>query len=287
MEYAIISNPKSGMLSIDKKKIILEQAVKILQDCKVYGLDTKSAEEFRSCADEVSKKVGTLVVAGGDGTFNDVINSVSQDAVLSYLPLGSGNAIRYALNLPETVPEIAEQIKNGRQHSLDLILCDNSKKTFVADVGLGGYIMNEREKNLHKGKKGRLAYALASVGQALEYERGSATVVADNEVLLFNNIWSFVLTKIRCGGYGLNVVPKARLDDGLIHFLAVDSNWLELFYGLTTAFLGENKVGKYMACERVQIMTSKKEYLEIGGDVNKKDTNFVFEILPGCLKMKY
>lgn len=287
MRYGIIANPKSGKLSIDDKRVILEHASSILQDCKIYGLDTCSAEEFRSCADEVSRKVGTLVVAGGDGTLHDVINSVSQEALLSYLPLGSGNAIKYALSLPETISETAEQIKKGNKHSLDLILCDNSKKTFVADVGLGGYIMNEREKNLHKGKKGRLAYALASVGQALEYERGNATVVVDNEKLSFNNIWSFVLTKIRCGGYGLNVMPKARLDDGYIHFLAIDSNWLELFYGLTTAFLGKNKVGRYIACKKVQIVTSKKEYLEIGGDVDRKDTNFVFEILPGCLQMKY
>lgn len=287
MKYAIVANPKSGRLSIDKKKVILEQAASILQDCKIYGLDTKSAEEFRVCADEVSKNVDTLVVAGGDGTLHDVINSVSQEAVLSYLPLGSGNAIKYALDLPKTVPEIVEQIKNGKQRSLDLILCDNSKKTFVADVGVGGYIMNEREKNLHKGKKGRWAYALATVKQALEYERVSATVVVDNEILLFNKAWSFVLTKIQCGGYGLNVVPKAKLDDGRIHFLAVDSNWPTLFYGLATALMGENKVGKYIACERVQIATGKEEFLEIGGDVDRKDTNFVFEVLPGCLKMRY
>ncbi|MBM3200597.1 hypothetical protein FJZ53_06680 [Candidatus Woesearchaeota archaeon] len=287
MKYAIISNPKAGMLCTDKKKAVLEEAARILGDCKVYGLDTKTVEEFMTCADDVSKKSGTLIVAGGDGTLHDVINTISPDVVLSYIPLGSGNAIKYALGLPETVHETAEQIKNGNQKSLDIILCDGSRKTFLADIGLGGHIMNERQKHLHEGKKGRIAYALASINQTLNYERGNATVVADNEILLFNQAWSFVLTKICCTGYGLNVVPKAKLDDGFIHFLGVNSGWFELLYGMATSFFGKNRTGRYLACQRVEVLTSKEEYLEIGGDVYKKGTNFLFEILPGSLKMRY
>ena len=270
MKYGLVSNPKSGKLSIDEKKVVLANASSILQDCKVFGLDTKSADEFRSCANEISKKVDILVVAGGDGTLHDVINSVSQEVVLSYIPLGSGNAIKYALNLPDTIPEITEQIKNGKKQSLDLILCDNSKKTFVADVGIGGYIMSEREKNLHKGKKGRLAYGLAIIKQAFEYERGISTVIIDDEVLEFNKLWSLIVTKIPHGGYGLNVVPKAILNDGNIHFLAVNPNLPNLIYGLSITLFGKNKSGEYRTCKKVEIITNKKEYLEIGVMLREK-----------------
>ena len=287
MKYGIIANPKAGKLKVDEKKKVLEEISDVLGDCKVYGLDTKSAEDFRGCAKEVSKKAGVLVVAGGDGTFQDVINAVDSETTLSYIPFGSGNAIKYALSLPHTRLEITEQIKNGKKHSLDLILCDNGRKTFIADIGIGGHIVTEREKNLELGMKGRLAYTLATAKIVLGYERKEATVTIDEQVFDFSNVWSLVLTKIPFGGYGMNVVPEAKLDDGYIHFLAVTSSIPILAYGLVTSFLDGNKIGKYMTGKKIHIKTKKEEYLEIGGDVERKGQCFMFEILPGTLKMRY
>lgn len=287
MKYGIVANPKAGKLNINKKKIILEKASAMLGDCKVYGLDTKSAEEFHTCANEVSKKVDTLIVAGGDGTLQDVINSVDKDVVLSYLPFGSGNAIKYALGLPKTIPKITEQIKNGKKRSLDLMLCDDSRKTFIADIGIGGKIVEEREKMLKKGVKGRLAYTLATAKIVSEYKGQEIKVTIDKKKFYFKNALSMVLTKIPFGGYGMNVVPKAKLNDGYIHFLAVAFDIPELAYGMVTVLIDGNKAGKYTKGKEIYVETSKEEYLEIGGDVERKGTSFKFKVLPKYLKMRY
>ncbi len=288
MKYGIVVNPAAGTSSIDEKSRVIKQASEILADCEVAGLDTTSRSELCDCARALAERVDVLIVAGGDGTVSDVINVVDLDKVaLSYLPLGSGKALDYSLNLPQSIPAAAEQIRDGRRRSIDLILCDGNKKAMIAGVGIDGHIIKERLKYVRTGLQGLTGYKRAMVKCLLGgYKRPDARVTIDNQTSEVPHAFSLVVTKIPFYGYGFKVVRKAKLDDGNLHMLIINSA-AQVVYGFISTFLGENRAGDYRTGKTVNITMSKKEYLETHGDLVREGTDFRFEILPVALTMVY
>ena len=124
MQFGMIVNPTAGPTNVNRKARTLQAVKEILGDCEIRGLDTRSREEFMACAAELAREVEVLIVAGGDGSFSDAINALDNNTTFSYLPLGSGCALQYALDLPPQLTRTAKRIKEGRLHLYDLILCD-------------------------------------------------------------------------------------------------------------------------------------------------------------------
>jgi diacylglycerol kinase (ATP) len=286
MRYGIVVNPAAGVLSVDEKSRLIRQASEILVDCEVAGLETSSPAELCECARALAENVHVLVVAGGDGTVSDVINAVDLDrVVLSYLPLGSGKALRYSLNMPESVPNAAKRIKEGTKRSIDLIMCDGKKKALLASVGIDGHVIQERAKYVQQGLRDLRAYQTAILKLLLGgYKRPDATVSIDDETFEVPHAFSLMVTKIQFYGYGFKVVPRAKLDDGCLHLLSVNSA-AQVIYGFISTYSGENRAGDYRTGKTIHITTSKSEYLEVHGDVAREGTDFRFEILPRALTM--
>ncbi|MFQ6111039.1 MAG: diacylglycerol/lipid kinase family protein, partial [Nitrospinota bacterium] len=259
---------------------------------KVYGLDTTSPEEFSECARDLAKKVKILVVAGGDGTLSAVVNLFDDldEIVLGYLSAGSGNALRYALDLPRSLKKAAKRIKTGNEHRMDLILLDNNKKAFLASIGIEGLILNKRDQYISKGINRSDAYAI-SVMSAMDcilgkYRIQDAKVTIDGRYINIPDTKSLIITKHPFYGFGLKVVPGAKVDDGNLHFMFVDSEILKWIYGLTTSWVGGNQDG-YFVGKKIKITTKNEEFLQTDGDVVRKGASFEFEVFPKKLRIIY
>jgi len=235
MRFGIVANPTAGTTSVSHKARTLQQVKEILgDDCTISGLDTQSKAEFAQCAVDLARRVEVLIVAGGDGTASDVINAVGTDMIFSYLPVGSGCALsgcalRSALGLPPQLTRAAKKIKEGRLRFLDLILCDGTRKAFMASVGLEGDILSRRESLRENGIKGPQAYAMATFGSFFaDLERTNMSILIDGEELAVSDVVTAIVTKIPYYGYNMKVVPNAVFDDGYLHLLAVNSGWGEI-----------------------------------------------------------
>lgn len=288
MKYVIVCNPHAGPKGLQEKIRILDKAAAML-DCKYYGLDTKSAEEFRKCIKKHSKYCDVLVVAGGDGTFLDAINHVDPEQILAYLPLGSGNVLRYNLKLPRSVIRNVEIIKKGRVRCLDMILCDYKKKALFVNLGLSARLMHERHKyieNKKKALKGFSGYAIAVTKSLIKKrERADAEVDIDGEIISIPSMLMLTVTKLSNFAYGVKMVPNAKLDDGLIHLMSSSHRVIEAAYGYAKAHFVKNKMGLHRAGKIITIKTNKDQILSINGTPEKIGKKFRFEVLPGALKL--
>ncbi len=289
MRFGLIANPKSGGTNVTQKFRSLRAAANILgNDTIITGLDTESPEEFVRCASDLAQRTDVMVVAGGDGTFSDIINHVDLETVLSYMPFGSGCALRYALDLPTQLPKIARQIKHGRLHELDLILCDDSIKAFMTSVGLEGDILNRRENLRDSGVRGPGAYAMAAVGSLLtDLERTDMTITVDGQTFALPDAVTAIVTKIPYYGYKMKIVPQASFDDGRLHLLAINAGVAEIMQNLANAFLDENKMGTYKSGTEIRIQTPQVRQAQTDGNLYRKGKDFTFKVLPKVLKMWY
>ncbi len=282
----MLVNPMAGGANTTRKARTLQAIKEVLGDCEIRGLDTRSREEFVQCGAELAREVEVLIIAGGDGSFSDAVNALDSDIVFSYLPLGSGCALGYALDLPPQPTQAARKIKEGRLRYLDLILCDGQRKAFMSSVGIEGDIINRREVLRESGISGPQAYAMATVGSFFsDLERSEMSILVDGQELIVPDAVTAIVTKIPYYGYKMKVVPQAVFDDGYLHLLAINSSWAEIVQNMASAFLNENKMGIYRKASEVRITLQRERYAQIDGNIYRKGASFHFKVLPKVLKM--
>jgi diacylglycerol kinase (ATP) len=287
MKYGIIANPVSGKRSVDQKNKILNEIAGILKDVTISGLDTTSPEEFSRAAFELSQKVETLLVAGGDGTFSLVLNSVAKEVPLGFLPFGSGDVLRHTFNLPHCPKEAARLIQTGKEHSIDVISCDGKTRALFASIGIEGSILLERDRHLSNELRGFLAYGLATVQVLFDgYIKADLRVAMESGEVTTSNSLTAVITKLPFYGYGFKVVPQAQIDDGYLHMLILNAGPIATLYALATSLAGGNRMGEYYRAKQIDITTSTEQLLQRNGDPEKeKRTKFSFKVLPKDLKL--
>lgn len=79
----------------------------------------------------------TIIVAGGDGTVNCVLNAVNGFRVrLGVVPVGSGNDFARCLGLPRDPPAAARRIASGTVTALDLVEVNGHRFATVGGLGL-------------------------------------------------------------------------------------------------------------------------------------------------------
>lgn len=287
MHYAIITNPVSGGMTVEQKRSALARAAEILK-ADIHGLDTASAEDFTNCARDLAGRCEVLVVAGGDGTLSDIINSIDTSKTpIGFLPLGTGNAMRHCLKYRGDLADIAMRLRDGSIHQFDLISCDQKRRAFIASVGIEGTIIRLWQHSRARGSAGFKAYFLATLSSYFrEYKRANGIIEVDAERFEAKNILSLMIMKQPYFGFGMKVVPRARFDDGQLHIRCVNSGLLKTSFGILTAFTLGNLVGQYLTGKELSLKLDRPLVLQCDGNEGWESDSFSFRILPKALKIK-
>lgn len=287
MHYAIIVNPVAGPLNIDQKRTRLAQAAALLK-APIVGLDTTSAGDFRQCAREAAAHCDVLVVAGGDGTLSQIINTVDTSRqTIAYLPLGSGNAMGHALKYSGDAADIAGRIKDARVSAYDLIQCGGQQRAFMASVGIDGQIIRLRDQYLQQGLTGMQAY-IRAISRAYRgsYQPYKARMAIDGHEYQVVRVLSLIVTKQPYFGYGMNVAPQARMGDGRLHIICIRSSPWRLLMAWATALTIGNRAGRYFNGGTLRIRLDHPSILQMDGDADGDGDAFDFNVLPGALRIK-
>lgn len=169
----LIYNPKAGGLHQGTDKI--GQLVKAL---RAEGLNisddqikatTASGDATRLAQEAVTNQVDLLIVCGGDGTINEVTQSlVGSDTALAISPSGTANVLAKELRLPTSPEALAKLIANGQSHKISVGLASNPDKSWnryfilMAGIGLDATII-ETVSPAQKKRWGLGAYVAAGL----------------------------------------------------------------------------------------------------------------------------
>jgi diacylglycerol kinase (ATP) len=237
----VICNPLSGGGSYDPDEIREE-----LEDLEVEWVQTEGPEDAIGAAEEWRE--GLLIVAGGDGTVNDVINGLGragfpEGVTLGILPAGTGNDLAATLCIPEVADLAKDVIRQNRERRLDVarVRSEGIGERFfinVATGGLGAEISDANDEELKK-RWGKLSYLRASLEVARNFDVREITLYLDGEERQVKAV-NIAVGNCRYTGGGWPATPKANPEDGLLDVVVIETLGVADLLDLAPAVLEES-----------------------------------------------
>jgi diacylglycerol kinase (ATP) len=287
----VICNPASGGGDYDPDEIRAE-----LDGLEVEWMEAEGPEDAIGAAEEWRE--GLLIVAGGDGTINDVVNGLGragfpEGVTLGILPAGTGNDLAATLCIPED-PDLAKDVilhNRGRWLDVARVRSEGIGERFfinVATGGLGAEISNVNDEELKK-RWGKLSYLRASLEVAREFDVRELTLYLDGEGREVGAV-NIAVGNCRYTGGGWPAAPKANPEDGLLDVVVIETLGAGELLGLAPAALAEldylDKDGVFFARAKDVIVETQPPGLEFTADGEViGDEPAEFSVVPRALKV--
>ena len=253
------------------------------------------------CQGAVKAGYELVVALGGDGTINEAVNglfrgpeALNEDAVLGFLPLGTGNDLAKTLGVPEEFPMAVQALNKGGDRRVDVgkVTAPGPEgppkaRYFlnIADFGSGGAIA-ERVNRTTKVLGPRLSFLWGIVSTMISYKNPAITFTIDGDREQEAIINEFIIANGRYFGGGLKPAPDAQMDDGLFDIVTLgDIGFIESLLNLPRLKRGTHlthpKTG-FRRGKKVTARANKSVLVEADGEVVGY-LPATFEILPQAL----
>jgi diacylglycerol kinase (ATP) len=287
----VICNPTSGGGAYDPDEIRAE-----LEGLEVEWIETEGPEDAIGAAEEW--RGGLLIVAGGDGTINDVVNGLGragfpEDVTLGILPAGTGNDLAATLEIPNDAELAEDVIQQNRVRTLDVARVRSEgvgEKFFinVATGGLGAEISDANEGEFKK-RWGKLSYLRASLEVAKDFDVRELDLSLDGELRKVRAV-NVVVGNCRYAGGGWLAAPKANPEDGLLDVVIIETLGVADLLQLAPASMMRNsyldKDGVFFARAkeiRVETQPPGLEFTTDGEVIGDEPAEF--SVVPHALKV--
>lgn len=174
-------------------------------------------------------KADTIIVAGGDGTVNEVVNGLlasGQNCIprVGIIPAGSSNDLSKSLGIPQRVHDACQTIIDGRTRDIDI---GQAGSNYFCSASCLGYFAEVAARSLGmKRVRGSLRYIVPAFGVIREMSGGwEMTVRADGNE--YHGTYAVLLVGNAPRFGGLTMLPGARPDDGILDCLLIEmaSKW--------------------------------------------------------------
>ncbi|MEU0368781.1 diacylglycerol kinase family protein [Streptomyces sp. NPDC006283] len=259
-QFTAVVNPAAGGSSGTAALLPLARA---LREAGAQ-LDTKysrSLEHAREVARQAGGQGHVVLAVGGDGIAGCVGGALSgTDAVFGLVPAGRGNDFARALGLPSRPEALAELLLGGSPRPVDTIEVTSAvhdATSVLGSVYAGVDAVANRHANTSRLLRGAASYYAGGLRAVLawrpaayrltidgaEYERRGYTVVAANSGFY---------------GFGRNIAPGARVDDGLLDVVVIRHAPKRLFFTM----MNELKTGAHLERPEVEILRGKEVRIE-------------------------
>ncbi len=223
----LIANPVAGKNAPEK----IRQAESFLRrrGCEVELFLTSARGDARRAAAEARHQPWDLIlVAGGDGTLNEVVNGLAPSNIpLAFLPLGTANVFALEVGLSFDIEQACRIALEGKMRPVCLGLAGETRFLLMAGIGFDAEVVYGINPRL-KSRIGKLAY-IAGGMQALLLRQSSPMEVIEEDGTA-HRCFGAIIGNCRYYGGRFSLTPRASLIDdrlevclllrpGRLHFL--------------------------------------------------------------------
>ena len=288
-----IVNPISGL----KKSLKVYYELKDVIESHGFTselLKTEYAGHAKKVVSELRlNQFNRILIFGGDGTVNEVVNGLYQSDLCSFFPIGiiptgSGNSIVHDIDCLDYNIAIKRALSdNIRLMDVNKAVFDNEVRLSVSVIGWGmfsfGNVLAEKLRFL-----GTIRYDVASVIKLLEKTLYKASISIDGKTSDISCAFMVGCNSIHTGK-GMKIAPSGSFYDEMIDMVVVkdDVSRLQLVTIFKKVYTGEHANLPYVHMSQVKsfsIDALQDSYFNVDGETIKSRKVSV-QILPKTIKL--
>lgn len=285
----LVYNPRAGNRQFVN---YMDRVVGVFQKKKIQvlplRLDRSAAlsEAFKTAQKE---KVVKVIIAGGDGTVNNVVNTMLASGInlpIAIFPTGTANDFAHYYDIPTNIDKMIAIASEENYSYADL---GKVNGVYFVNVAAMGFLVDVSQKTSPDAKTtlGVMSYYLKGVREVPNLK--SITMrVESKEYSGVDKIYFMLVMNGKSAGGFKRVAPMASLNDGLLDVLMFREMPLVEFPGLLFNFMqgnhSENKNVIFFRTKELFLDTSE----DIGTDIDgEKGCKFPLAIscVPKMLKI--
>lgn len=286
----IVLNPVAGQ----SEPQVLEE--KITELARQNGWDARLHRTAEGeSLDDVIRHAGAegielFVAGGGDGTVSAVAGAlVDSDLPMAILPVGTGNVLARALDVP-TDPEQALQLAFGPHQLVRLDGLRANGRLFLLNVSAGPIASTMRDVDADdKRRLGFVAYVVKGARRLMGHDRRRFRITVDGQEHQVVASEAMVLNSPAFGSPHLAIDPEVQIDDGRVEVyllrVRTPGDYLRLAWDALLAREPRSRVfRRFVASEQVSIASQPSLPVQGDGDYIGR-TPIDLRVLPGAARI--
>ncbi len=268
----IIYNPTAGRESFKRElPNVLDRLEKAGYETSAHAT-TGEGDAKKATEAAVERGFDIVIVAGGDGTINEVVQGMAEKEYrpkLGIIPAGTTNDFARALNIPRDVKKAVDVIVDDHSMLLDIGKVNDDQ--YFMNIAGGGKLTELTYEVPIKLKTmlGQLAYYIKGI-EMLPSIRPIRTTIEMDGTVIEEEIMLFLVANTNSVGGFEKLAPDAQLDDGYFSVIILKKTNLAEFIRIATmalrgAHLEDDHV-IYKKAKEIKVTTDEKMQLNIDGE---------------------
>lgn len=264
-----IYNPFSGENAILKE---LDVIVDMYQQkgLQIVPYRIQKGKSLADALDIIDDSYNHILVAGGDGTVDNVVNAMMERNInlpLAILPVGTANDFAKFIKLPKRVSEAVEKILSSEPMLVDVGKINEKYFINVASTGLFTDISQKTDTNL-KNTIGKLAYYIKGLEELPNFRKLKVKLTSE-ETNYEGEMYLMLVFNGQTAG-NLKLATRADISDGYLDVIVIKAvqlyEVLPLFFKiLKNEHLDSNKV-LYFKTKKITIESEEDIVVDIDGE---------------------
>ncbi len=244
-----------------------------------------------------------ILVVGGDGTVHEVVNGLFiQDIVkptevlLGVVAVGTGNDWVRTFGIPPRYQDAIKAIKEERFFLQDVGEVSYVEATYkqsrymanVAGVGFDAHVQKRFMRLRQMKKTGRFSYIRSMLSAFFSYKNTGVKIWVDDKLVYNNLMFSAAIGICKYNGGGMQQLPTAIADDGLLDISMIRPIWIwHLLFRFKLLFNGGiHQIGHVQSArgERIRVESTPEIQIEVDGEL-LGHTPFEFSVHHKAIKV--
>lgn len=259
-QFTAVVNPTAGGSSGTAALLPLARLLREA-GARLDTVYSRSLEHAQELARRAGEQGHVVLAVGGDGMAGCVGGALSgTDTVFGLVPAGRGNDFARALELPTDAQGLARVLLEGEPRAVDTIEVESAVHARISVLGsvyAGVDAVANRHANASRLLRGAASYYAGGLRAVLAWRSAAYRITVDG-VPHERDGYTVVAANSGFYGFGRNVAPGARLDDGLLDVVVIGDAPKRHFF----ATMNELKTGAHVNRPQVEILRGKEIRIE-------------------------
>jgi YegS/Rv2252/BmrU family lipid kinase len=242
------------------------------------------------------QKFTDVVIAGGDGTINQVINGLRKANVqFGIIPCGSGNGLAFSAGIPKNPGKALEIIFKGKNGWFDAFLLNETFACMLCGLGFDAQVAHDFAND---PKRGLNTYIKKTISNFFTAKTYPFVLTANGKQIKTDALFLSIANSNQFGNH-ITIAPKASLNDGLLDIvvMAKQNKLLALLQAFRQVggfnqlqkfeVLNQNASILYFQTKEIKIENPQLAPLHVDGDPVETKKQLNVQILKDSFRLIY